>query len=83
MASFEHSERPGQVSQYDLYVFDQPDRQDVCLRYGSEGREYISPGELGRFVRGRSLTPLYARAVEILIDRGVIRWSSKTKGEAT
>src|SRR6185437_9112963 len=45
---------------WDVYLF--PDRfhgVEVCLRYGSRGEQYLSPGSLMQFIRaGRKITDL-------------------------
>lgn len=36
---------------HDLYVFDQRENQEVCIRCSEEGSDYISPGSLGQFIQ--------------------------------
>jgi hypothetical protein len=47
---------------HDVYVFPNP-RYDkigeVCIRYGNEGSEYISPGGITGFMENQTLMPEY------------------------
>jgi hypothetical protein len=59
---------------YDLYVFDQQGRQDVCIRYGAECSEYISPGHLGQFLTRFTVLEPYQTAARILLHFGMVQW---------
>jgi hypothetical protein len=50
----------------DIYLFGE--RREVCLRYGSEGPDYYSPGTLDE-VLYRDM-PLYRKALEVLAQHG-------------
>lgn len=61
-----------------LYSLDyDPDVQYVCLRYGNEPSEYISPGSLGMFYAAVDTDPLYKMAANILNKRGHLKWIDK------
>lgn len=78
VASFEVWERKT-LQTFDLYVFDERGESSVCLRYGNEGGEYISPGDVGQFCRTSfqvSATE-YRRAYEILQHLGTFHWKPK------
>lgn len=64
---------------YDLYVFNQPSGESVCIRYGNEPQEYYSPGPLVQFVQLASrwwedAAPHYVDALEMLKEKGVFSW---------
>jgi hypothetical protein len=64
---------------YDLYVFDSPSGQEVCIRYGNEPQEYYSPGPLVQFIQLASrwyekAVRHYVDALEILKEKGVFSW---------
>ena len=81
VASFEiFNFKQNKIDKYDLYLFQ--DRgskcQHVCIRYGKEGSEYISPGDLGGFLaRSDGVYEPYATAVRILLHYGNVEWSKK------
>lgn len=71
---------------YDLYVFDQPSEQGVCIRFGNEPEEYYSPGPVERFISlaawhsalpRHRVSPQYADALEMLKEKGVFYWKKK------
>jgi hypothetical protein len=57
----------------DVYVFDQSCGQSLCLRYGDQGHEYISPGPLVEFIQRNS----YPDVVKLLMAKGKITWTPK------
>lgn len=69
---------------YDLYVFDQWSGQSVCLRFGSEPGEYMSPGPVGQFLRatGSGHNRVYITAARILEALGSFRWDANEGGAA-
>ena len=77
IASFEVIEvKEGEVlrQQYDLYLFDSPMLgQEVCLRFGSEDSQYLSPGNIVNIFRTRDC-PEYEAAVEVLLSKGYLTW---------
>jgi hypothetical protein len=49
------AQHDGTPTFFDVYAFDDHSRKgrlEVCLRYGDEGWEYISPGTLGDVING-------------------------------
>lgn len=52
VATFEIWDK-GKCEVYDLYVFDQRGRSEVCLRFGDEPGDYISPGNVGQLLGKR------------------------------
>ena len=59
---------------YDIYVYDtrlNDESQDVCIRYGNEGHEYISPGSLLTVIQCRN-SDIYDNALEIILKKGKI-----------
>lgn len=66
------------VKKYDLFVFDERDRQSVCIRYGNAPEEYISPGSMLDFIQSavahRTQSPEYWAAFCILKESGTLRW---------
>lgn len=78
VATFTYLESPSTSERYDLYVYDNPSwGQEVCLRYGSEGHEYCSPGRLVDFVMLAGRIPLYSKALEVLLKHGAVVWRRK------
>lgn len=63
---------------YDLYVFEQRGRSEVCLRHGDGCSEYLSPGDVGQFCHttghNRNDAPEYRKAYEILRSLGSFHW---------
>lgn len=62
---------------YDLYVFDEPSGQSVCIRFGNEPQEYYSPGPLMRFIstaEWEGATPQYSDALQMLKAKGNLYW---------
>ncbi|KKN09792.1 hypothetical protein LCGC14_1043000 [marine sediment metagenome] len=73
--------RGAELARYDVYVFD--DRilgPEVCLRFGDEGGEYVSPGRVADFVKtagchwAEGYQTEYTAALELLMARGQIGW---------
>jgi hypothetical protein len=71
------------VEHFDLYLFAESFYgTEVCIRYGNEGHEYISPGGLLQFIRTagqHTFSSAYRKAAEILIDRGCAFWEVRVK----
>jgi hypothetical protein len=69
------------LKKYDLYVFTEHGRQEICIRYGDEPGDYISPGTPKDFVQTACLfrvtQPVYWRAWEILQATGNLKWEPK------
>jgi hypothetical protein len=64
---------------YDIYVFnDAYSGQEVCMRFGNEPHEYISPGPLIQFLQiaicHRQNMPHYAFAADLLFHEGQISY---------
>jgi len=80
--------RQGVLSEekFDLYLFEGGDiGQEVCIRYGDNPEQYISPGTLADFIQsacslhtGQSSSE-YWMAYQILRDLGQFNWTTKTK----
>jgi len=63
------------VKTYDVYVWaDSHGYQEVCLRYGPEGSDYLSPGELVSVIQYAASRHRYARTVQLLEKYGKITW---------
>jgi hypothetical protein len=63
----------------DVYVY--PDDyygQEVCLRYGEEDYQYFSPTGISAFIRASVSMPLYQRALELLMEKGKIKFERNT-----
>jgi hypothetical protein len=68
----------GTDGKYDVYMYphriDYLSGLDVCIRYGDEGREYISPGELYGFVKRAddlgSKMSNYKAAADLIREKG-------------
>jgi len=83
VCSFEHPTNEGTMEKFDLYVFDQPrSGQSVCMRYGNEGYEYISPGSVADFLRRSRGSEVYQRACSILLLVGAVKWKHKAQAAA-
>ena len=68
----------------DVYVFDDKFKegmtipaQTLCLRYGEEGCEYYSPGEVSDLAQHAPRMEAYAAALSLLRSRGHIVWMPK------
>lgn len=70
-----------EVKKYDLYVIrdDHFEGHSLCIRYGNEPQEYISPGGLPTFlaVAARHHHEPYPTAARILTDFGLFSWQPK------
>jgi len=71
---------------YDFYLFKDRLRfasQSVCLRYGNEGHEYISPGSLLDFIKTASRVNTYSNpyflGLKILETYGDVIWEQLDK----
>jgi hypothetical protein len=82
ITSFEiYNFKAQKMDRYDLYLFkDNYHGQEVCIRYGNEGNEYISPGGLINFLGHQhdSYEP-YQTACRILIHYGFVTWQVREK----
>lgn len=47
----EEHKRVVSTRRFDLYVFKDRNEQHICLRYGNEGCEYCSPGDVVEFMQ--------------------------------
>jgi hypothetical protein len=75
MTEWDQDDRPHR-ERYDLYVFPHPTRgQSVCMRYGNEGYQYLSPGPLYSLIQGTELMESYQVALGMLLYYGQIRWT--------
>ena len=80
VASFIHwtlGEEGEKHAKVDIYIF--PDDyygHEICLRYGDDGPEYLSPTGLVPFISSaaRDHNGLYAKALEVLQRHGKIKW---------
>lgn len=79
VVSFTVHSRLNKIDQYDLYIFENNGRQEVCIRYGAECQQYISPGSLGEFLSRSCNHEPYQTAVRILLHYGNVSWSLKEK----
>lgn len=56
----------------DVYIFDSKAYgQEVCLRCGSEGSEYISPGGLMEVIQ-RNQRP---EVIKLILSKGAFKWT--------
>lgn len=62
---------------YDVYVYVSGGEQEVCLRFGDDGPEYLSPGPLYLFLRSSVSDELYEKAVALLVRAGRITWQRR------
>lgn len=84
IGSFRVFSRGSKFEEYDLYIFDDPGRQGVCIRAGDDGPDYMSPGEPVNVIKRMValsgaedklvLCPVYAAAAEMLLKLGVFKW---------
>lgn len=64
----------------DVYIFDTPSfGAEVCIRYENEPSAYYSPGPLTYFIQtaGRHNHQMYALALKLILEKGIIRWEHK------
>ena len=64
-------------SKIDIYIFaDSYYGHEICLRYGEQASDYLSPTGLAVFIRsaGHGSAGLYSKALEVLLRRGKIKW---------
>lgn len=83
VASFEIANyQRQQMEHYDLYVYASKcsGKQDVCIRYGDECSQYISPGPLGGFLTHNDHEP-YMTAIRILLAFGKVSWAANSVTE--
>jgi hypothetical protein len=78
---YERLEKGERKTKVDIYIY--PDDyygHEVCLRYGEEDSEYMSPTGLAPFMRSAAhdQNGLYAKALEVLLRRGKIKWEKNT-----
>lgn len=74
----------GKYTYYDLYLFPQKHYgMEVCIRYGNEGSEYISPGSLMEFLAHANTTyhftarDVYYLAAQIIRNKGTCIWTPR------
>ena len=58
-----------------MYIYEECDRTEICLRYGEKPEQYMSNGEISYLCQSK--IPLKKRAVEILKILGDITWVRK------
>lgn len=68
---------------YDVYIFDvkpfaEDERQEVCIRYGDEPSEYISPGSVTEFISRKLCGEPHDSAIDLLKLKGKFVWSFNT-----
>jgi hypothetical protein len=79
VGSIEFYSTPHELNFYDIYIFNHERLgQEVCIRYGDEGCEYISPGRLCDFYTTSRMLPNYQVVVEFLNEKGQLKWERKT-----
>jgi len=70
---------------YDIYVYKSEinkDSQDVCIRYGDEGSQYISPGSILNVISClRADNEIYELAIHIILKHGTIEFIRDPKEE--
>lgn len=59
---------------FDLYVYDNGGRQEICMRYGDGDSDYVSPGRTVDFIRASDHNPKYRAGVDLLVKKGAIVW---------
>lgn len=71
----------------DVYVFSDKFKegmsitsQTLCLRYGPEGSEYYSPGEISNLIQHAASLAEYGAALRLLQSRGHIVWTPHDAG---
>lgn len=76
VGTIEHVSSPrSEIKYYDVYIYESPSMgTEVCLRFGSEAHEYLSPGPLHSFIASASGGP-YRQALELLLAKGTITWN--------
>jgi len=75
VGSFKYYTNADKEMKIDIYIYEQPgERQEVCLRYGSEGPEYMSHGPLWQFIRTSHIFPKYHKALDLMRKKGSIKW---------
>ena len=76
VSSFLIHESDGKTG-YDLYVYTNHFKQDVCLRYGDEPHEYFSVGQLNHLMTQMAdevMITSYRVALSILARYGTFGW---------
>ena len=64
------------INVYDVYVYDTPLSSDVCIRYGNDSHEYISPGNVTNLMRFPE-NLFYRKALELILDKGTFFYRRK------
>jgi len=68
----------GTTDCYDVYIFtEERHGQKVCIRYGDDGHQYISPGRLSDFYRASDMMPDYQQVRQLLDRVGQLKWERK------
>ena len=52
---------------YDVYRYKNSGQDEVCLRYGDENHQYISPGTLENIKKGYD--PAYSEAYDLIMEK--------------
>jgi len=67
----------GELEDYkiDVYIFTDSQGQQVCIRYGDEPHEYVSPGSVCSFLLlVDSGLQAYSEAYTVLRENGTFKW---------
>jgi len=65
-------------NKYDVYVFnDKTFGPEVCIRYGNEPSEYMSPGPLLDFAKRAHGLEVYERAFQAIRKNGIITYTKR------
>lgn len=63
---------------YDVYAFeDKVLGAEVCIRYGNEEHEYISPGRITDLARHSHVNPLYDKALRLIMACRILRYERR------
>ena len=82
IASFEVYERHGDEHKrkFDLYVYEDRWGSEVCMRFGSDGPDYLSSGSVLNIMRHQhDYHEPHHHAAQILASRGTFHWKPKPK----
>lgn len=61
---------------YDVYVFaDSVTGHSICVRYGNEPGEYLSPGDITMMMR--SNRAIYSLALSLIIEKGIFKYERR------
>lgn len=57
-------------NKYDIYLYN---NNEVCIRYGSFGSAYLSPGKISNLTKLSGIDPIYDAVFNILTKRELIK----------